>query len=70
MSFALPPLRLTWGPDEIAQALGISRREVGRMLAKGMLPEPDPRLTSGGRKRLWLASVVKAHIDGLARRDA
>jgi hypothetical protein len=28
---------------------------------------PDPRLTSGGRKRLWLASVVREYVEGLAR---
>lgn len=62
MAFRLEPLRATWGPREVAAYLGISRRELARLVARGSFP-PALALTSGGRRRLWIASDVVGWLE-------
>jgi predicted DNA-binding transcriptional regulator AlpA len=52
--------RLTLRLDEIAKALGISRRAVERMRSAGRLPRPDLTI---GRMPLWRPETIRDWIE-------
>jgi predicted DNA-binding transcriptional regulator AlpA len=55
-----PPVdRLTYRIDDLAAALGVSRRIVERERSAGRLPKPDLRI---GRIPLWRIESVKEWI--------
>jgi len=59
---ALPRLALRL--DELAGALGISRRTLERERAAGRFPRPDLHL---GRMPLWRPETIRAWVDGGGR---
>ncbi len=58
------PERLTWRLDDIARALGISRRALERERSAGRFPPPDLHI---GKAPLWRPSTLSAWIDDQAR---
>lgn len=53
------PERLTFRLNEIAAALGVSRRKVERERAAGRFPKPDLQL---GRVPLWTRETLTAWV--------
>jgi predicted DNA-binding transcriptional regulator AlpA len=53
--------RLALRLDEVAAALGVSRRAVERVRAAGRFPRPDRTL---GRMPLWRVETVRAWLEG------
>lgn len=56
---AAPTGRLALRLDELAAALGVSRRSIERARARGAFPKPDARL---GRVVLWKPETVAAWL--------
>jgi hypothetical protein len=52
--------RLTYRLEELADALGVSRRFVERARAAGRLPKPDLRL---GKVPLWRVETIRNWLD-------
>ena len=57
---AAPTGRLAWRLDELAAALGVSRRSIERARARGAFPRPDARL---GRVVLWKPETVAGWLE-------
>jgi predicted DNA-binding transcriptional regulator AlpA len=57
--------RVTWRLDEIAKALGVSRRVIERERSAGRLPKPDMVL---GRMPLWRVETIQDWIGKGGRR--
>jgi hypothetical protein len=55
-----PVARLTYGLEELAAALGVSRRIIERERAAGRLPPPDARV---GKRVLWRQETIKAWLE-------
>jgi hypothetical protein len=63
---ASPPVdRMTLRLDELATALGVSRRVLERERSAGRFPAPD---LSVGRMPLWKPQTIRAWIEGGGRR--
>jgi predicted DNA-binding transcriptional regulator AlpA len=61
-----PPIeRLAWRLDEVAKALGISRRTFERERAAGRFPAPDLKI---GTAPLWRPMTVRAWIEEQSRK--
>jgi predicted DNA-binding transcriptional regulator AlpA len=58
------PDRLTYRLDELAEALGISRRTIERERSAGRFPRPDVHI---GRMPLWKPETIRGWIDGGGR---
>jgi predicted DNA-binding transcriptional regulator AlpA len=56
--------RLTLRLDEIAKALGVSRRAIERERSAGRFPPPDRTI---GRMPLWRPETVRAWLEGGGR---
>lgn len=56
---ALPP-RLTLRLEELAEALGVSRRTIERERSAGRFPKPDLKI---GKAPLWKPETIRAWID-------
>jgi predicted DNA-binding transcriptional regulator AlpA len=54
------PRRLTYRLDELAAALGISRRTLERERSVGRFPAPDLRI---GKMPLWRPETIRAWIE-------
>ena len=63
---APPPAapRLALRLDEVARALGISRRAIERERSAGRFPRPDLTI---GRMPLWRPETIRGWIDGGGR---
>ena len=55
-----PVARMTLRLDEVADALGVSRRVLERERAAGRMPKPDRRI---GKMPLWRVETIHAWID-------
>jgi predicted DNA-binding transcriptional regulator AlpA len=58
------PVRLALRLDELAAALGVSRRTVERERAAGRFPKPDLHI---GRAPLWTPATIQRWVDGGGR---
>jgi hypothetical protein len=56
--------RLTWRVEDVARALGVSRRVLERERSAGRFPPPDLTI---GRMPLWRPETIRAWIDGGGR---
>ena len=56
--------RLTWRLDDVAEALGISRRALERERSAGRFPRPDLTI---GRMPLWRPETIRTWIEGGGR---
>jgi hypothetical protein len=56
--------RLTYRLDDLARALGISRRALERERAAGRMPRPDLTI---GRMPLWRVETIQAWLEGSGR---
>ncbi|MFO0957428.1 MAG: helix-turn-helix domain-containing protein [Isosphaeraceae bacterium] len=56
-----PVDRLAYRLDELANALGISRRTLERERSAGRLPRPDLQI---GRMPLWRPETIRRWIEG------
>ena len=56
--------RMTWRLDDIAKALGISRRALERERSAGRLPPPDLTI---GRMPLWQVDKIRRWVEGGGR---
>ena len=61
---ALPVDRLALRLDEIAAALGVSRRAIERERSAGRLPKPDRTI---GRMPLWRVETIRNWLGGTGR---
>jgi predicted DNA-binding transcriptional regulator AlpA len=69
---AVPPLvqsapavgRVTLRLDEVALALGVSRRAIERERSAGRFPKPDIQV---GRMPLWRPETIRAWVEGGGR---
>lgn len=59
-----PAERLAFRLDELAQALGISRRSIERERAAGRFPKPDLHI---GRMPLWRPETIRRWVEGGGR---
>jgi hypothetical protein len=58
---ARPPVnRLVYRLDELADALGVSRRAIERERAAGRFPRPDLTI---GKMPLWNVATVRAYLE-------
>ncbi len=57
---ALDRWRLTYRLDELAEALGVSRRTIERERSAGRFPPPDLKI---GKAPLWKPETIRAWID-------
>ena len=53
--------RMTWRLDDVAKALGISRRAIERERSAGRFPRADVVL---GRMPLWRPETIRAWVEG------
>ena len=58
---AAPIERMTWRLDDVAKALGISRRAIERERSAGRFPRPDMIL---GRMPLWRPETIRGWVEG------
>jgi hypothetical protein len=56
--------RLTYRLDEIAVALGVSRRSIEREKSAGRLPRPDLHV---GKMPLWRVETIRRWVEGGGR---
>ena len=61
---APPATRLALRLDEVARALGVSRRAIERERSAGRFPKPDLTI---GRMPLWRPETIRAWIEGGGR---
>jgi predicted DNA-binding transcriptional regulator AlpA len=62
---ARPTDRLALRLDDIAAALGVSRRAIERERSAGRLPKPDRKI---GRMPIWSPETIRRWIEGGGRR--
>ena len=62
---AAPPERLTYRLDELAKALGVSRRTIERERSAGRFPKPCKIF--GKRTPLWSVQSIREWIEGGGR---
>jgi predicted DNA-binding transcriptional regulator AlpA len=55
------PTRLAYRLDELADALGVSRRTIERERSAGRFPKPDRVI---GKMPLWSAATIDAYLRG------
>jgi hypothetical protein len=56
--------RLTYGIDEVARALGISRSGIERVRRAGRFPRPDLMI---GKRPFWRVETIHRYIENGAR---
>ncbi|WP_169979476.1 helix-turn-helix transcriptional regulator [Tautonia rosea] len=57
-----PPVdRLALRLDEVAEAIGVSRRTIERERSAGRFPKPDRKI---GKVSLWSVETIRAWIEG------
>jgi predicted DNA-binding transcriptional regulator AlpA len=62
---AAPPIeRMAYRLDEVAAALGMSRRTIERERSAGRFPPPDLKI---GKAPLWRPETIRAWIEGGGR---
>ena len=61
---AAAPERLTYRLDELADALGVSRRTIERERSAGRFPRPDLTI---GKMPLWRVETIRQWVEGSGR---
>ncbi len=58
---AAAPQRLTYGLNELAAVIGVSRRSIERERSAGRFPKPDVKI---GKRPFWRVETIRKWAEG------